>query len=148
VRHLHKHISVLFLVLLIFISSVGITIVSSFCGGCNVEYSKVVYNPDEVSKECSCCHTIDGDEKCCTANTTGLEHHHEHKATTAKLNVNTPEAKSKTSNLYPLVLNLFYACSNFKIEIRSTQLFQSDYSSFLPPDSGRKILSLICILRN
>jgi hypothetical protein len=81
--------------LLIAFSSIGVNIVSTFCGGCDNEHVSVTIVPLPEKAPCSCCESNNLVDSCCSIpETSECDHKHETSLHFAKLEFDSTEAKS------------------------------------------------------
>lgn len=133
---------------LILFSTIGFNIVSTFCGGCDIEHTSVLIVPIINEADCECCAGANEQEVCSCLNDAHENTQHKTKTTLAQLKFDSPEAKSELFKVdvpvhfLPLIvafLQVNYLHFNITIQPRI---------DFSPPLTGRTILSLICVLLN
>lgn len=142
-----RHTFSIFLTVLMLFSTVGFNIISSFCEGCEKEHTTVSLVAD-IDSSCTCCESFDGLSQCCSSETHKQEHKHQTTSKLVKLLFDSPEAKRNihTFDLSVNLLLLFYVLLFEQPVVKV--LTTNKIFPLKIPESGRKLLSLHCILRN
>lgn len=144
-RWSYRHIIALNLMLLIFFSTIGVNLVTTFCSGCHDEHVSISYTA-QAEDICSCCGEHDGLNSCCTTQTDCMAEHHESEGHYEYLKANTTEQKSKVaSDIVPAVLFLLF----IPFDIYTSKIQETKTLNSVPdqiPISGRTILTLVCTL--
>lgn len=134
------------MVSLVVFSTIGINVISVFCGGCNEQHSEITYNSVE-SLACDCCDTENSNDHCCVNNE--VSNHIENKAKTSYLRLNVLASESSNEiyfNTYPFIV-LFVL----------NRMINETFNGFAPKTdclfeklklTGRFILQLNCVMRN
>ena len=141
-----KNIVGVSLMVLILFSTIGFNIISTFCDGCEVKSTRIGLIQIEDGADCNCC-SFDEHLSCSTLKTHEQEHHHS-KLTLAQLKFDSPEAKSKSFQFSAPVFLVHFVSILFNIDLISNQSVNDFIVSTIPSTTGRRILSLNCILRN
>lgn len=131
--------------LLIFFSTIGVNLVTTFCSGCHDEHVSISYTA-QAEDSCPCCGEYDGQNSCCNAQANSMTEHHESQGHYEHLKVNTTEQKSKAAvDVVPTILLLFFIPNHSHTsKIQETNQFNSFPHQI--PKSGRTILTLVCTL--
>jgi hypothetical protein len=139
----YRHIIALNLTLLIFFSTIGVNLVTTFCSGCHDEHVSISYTA-QAEDICACCGGHDGLNSCCTTQTDCMAKHHESTGHYEHLKTNTTEQKSKlATDIVPAVLFLLF----IPFDIYASKIQETKNLNSVPdriPISGRTILTLVC----
>lgn len=144
----YRNIVSLYLLVLIFFSTIGFNIISTICDGCDIEYTSIAITSSDDELACECCQTDSNEVSCCHSENNHKKDHHRSSSIFAKLKIDSPEAKAKVfkAEIPIIFLHLVSMLFHFEINFERTVLFSN--INFSPPPSGRTLLNLICILRN
>lgn len=144
-RWTYRHVIALNLMLLIFFSTIGVNLVTTFCSGCQDEHVSITYTA-QADEACSCCGEHDGQNSCCTSETACMATHHESEGHYEYLKANTTEQKNDAQHDVNLaVITLLFKVLNNELTELECSTSQLEIHSPIPI-SGRTILALVCTL--
>ncbi len=134
------------MVSLLVFSTIGVNVISAFCGGCNEQHSEIAYSNVE-NLDCDCCETEAAKPSCCAKSETQNHLEHESEASYLKLDVLSSESNNETQLQADsfIILFLFKGFTENLLEgfTHKTNLFSEKLKL-----TGRYILQLNCVMRN
>lgn len=146
-KQAYQYIVALNLMLLIAFSSIGFSIITTFCGGCDNDHIALAYFPSESDDDCTCCAENGHEATCCSLSEEQQENQHHTSSKFAKLDFESIESNDTLSKaLQPLVLMPFLL--EFLKPVSSfTSIVFSEYFQIPSIIWGKALLFRNCVLR-
>ncbi|MBP7508338.1 MAG: hypothetical protein KA807_10975 [Prolixibacteraceae bacterium] len=135
-----------FLLLLILFSTIGFSVVNTFCADCNHEHAKISLISSEDDYSCNCCSDAETEGHFCQASDiNGCKLHHSEKLW-VQLKYDSLEVKESLKILYFPITEIINVTAFKIIEADIIKIFTSVTPVII--QTGKTILNKICILRN
>lgn len=131
---------------MILLSTIGFSVVNTFCADCNHEHVKISLISSEDESSCNCCYETDTEgHSCQISDINNCNFHHSEKLW-VQLKYDSSEVKDSFRILYFPIVCL--------INVTFNQIIENELiKTFIPLSpviklTGKTILTKICILRN